>query len=122
MRFFLALALFASLAAADYEIRTYSTRESFQISSSGSYTLYGSAAIAGPGVSSGAGYTLDSGFLHSEAGCIVKFNDLESFAMAWLFAGSSSADLNWDFSVDASDFAILARYWLCDCPPGWSLK
>jgi hypothetical protein len=122
MRFVLPLLLFTSLVSAAYEVQPYSTADSMQISSSGSYTLYGSTTIVSPGVSSGGGYSLNTGFFHPETGCTVKFNDLENFALAWLLSGTSSADLNSDSSVNALDFAIFARYWLSDCPPGWPLK
>lgn len=122
MRFLLIFLLLTSLVWADYEIRTYSTSDSFQISTSGAYTLYGSAALAKIGVTAGGGYTLSSGFLSAEAGCTVQLTDLVNFALAWLASGPSAADLNSDSNVNASDLADLARRWLTDCPPGWSLK
>jgi|GEM_PF-6745741 len=122
MRFLLIFILLTSLVRADYEIRSYSTSDSFQISTSGAYTLYGSTAVANPGIAAGGGYTIDSGFLHAEAGCTVQLTDLVGFALAWLTSGSSPADLNSDSNVNAADLASLARYWLSDCPPGWPLK
>lgn len=121
MRFLSVFFLLTSPVWADYEVRTYSTSDSFQISTAGTYTLYGSAA-ANTGVAAGGGYTINSGFLNAEAGCTVHFTDLVNFALAWLASGSSAADLDSNTKVNAEDLTILARYWLTDCPPGWPLK
>lgn len=122
MRFFLIFLVLTSLVRADYEVRPHSSSDSLQVSTSGAYTLYGSTAIANAGVAAGGGYTLNSGFLHAEAGCTVQLTDLANFALAWLTIGSSPADLNSDSNVNAADLANLARYWLGNCPPGWPLK
>jgi hypothetical protein len=122
MRFLIIFILLTSLVCADYEVRSYSTSDSLQISTSGAYTLYGSTTVANPGVAAGGGYTLSSGFLNAEAGCTVQLTDLVNFALAWLTTGSSPADLNSDSTVNTADFANLARYWLDNCPPGWPLK
>jgi hypothetical protein len=122
MRLFIIILLFTASVCQAYDIVPYSNTDSMQISSSGSYTLYGSVTIASPGISAAGNYTLNSGFLHSETGCTVKLRDLENVAQAWLVSGSSPADLNADSNVNILDYTIFAKYWLADCPPGWSLK
>ncbi len=121
MRFLLLFLVLTPLVWADYEVRSYSTSDSFQISTSGAYTLYGSTTVANTGVAAGGGYTINTGFLNAEAGCTVNLTDLVDFALAWLTSGSSPADLNSDSNVNAADLAALARYWLDRCPPGWPL-
>jgi hypothetical protein len=127
MRIFIIILILACAAGAAYEVQPYSISDSMQISTSGlttsgTYTLYGSITVGSPGISTGGGFSLNTGFLHSESGCTVKFRDLKNLADAWLLSSPSAGDLNSDSSVNELDYAILAKYWLNNCPPGWPLK
>jgi hypothetical protein len=51
---------------------------------------------------------------------VVEIYDLDAFSNYWLQTGSNlSADLNHDGKVDFLDFAILAGYWMNNCPVNW---
>ena len=89
-------------------------------SSAGSYVLTGTAGQCDASGMSGAGdYRLVGGYWPgSGMVCWVDLPELAALTDQWLGAGS--ADLDGSGTVDLTDYAMLAGYWLQYCPPGWS--
>ena len=60
---------------------------------------------------------------HKVQTCLVRFDDLASFADEWLSSDRSSpADLIAPEGVNEHDYAAFASYWHDYCPDGWGLK
>ncbi len=51
---------------------------------------------------------------------LIDYDDLDSFINEWLLEGPPlAADFNGNGKVDFNDFAVLAFYWLNNCPSNW---
>ena len=118
--------LLLSPALADYEL-TWSTIDGGGGQSSGGpYTLTATIGQPDAAYSSGGQYELLGGFWPGGPLCFVDFHHFARFAEWWLVTGSDlPADLyreDEENIVNMLDLKVFVDYWLCYCPPVWSLK
>lgn len=84
-------------------------------------SLESTAAQPTAGVSQADGLVLNAGYQAGSRGCGVNLNDLIAVCEAWL-GEDAALNLTGAAEINLDDFAVLAAYWLDDCPAGWPVE
>ena len=90
---------------------------------SATQTLSLEAAVGQPaaGLSLSGDTVLNAGYYGGTRGCGVNLTDLVTLCLAWM-TDNPALNLSGEPQINFDDFAVLAQYWLEDCPSAWPLK